>query len=129
MYQLTNSSTVIRLLDGTLIPEDPDNRDYAAYLAWLKDGGVPKPAEALPVPVVKQVTAAQGGIALIRAGLMDVVLAAVNSPETPAQVKWAFEKAQDWHIDSPAFSYLADKAGIEAASRKRLFEDAANIEV
>jgi hypothetical protein len=41
-YQLTSTETVIRE-DGVNIPADPANRDYAEYLAWVDDGGVPDP--------------------------------------------------------------------------------------
>jgi len=49
-YKLTNEPNVIvRLTDGAHIPADPNNRDYADYLAWLDAGGVTE--EANPVPV------------------------------------------------------------------------------
>ncbi|MNY34137.1 hypothetical protein D3C86_1684540 [compost metagenome] len=60
---------------------------------------------------------------------MDAVLEAANAPDTPAEVKWAFEKAQDWDIDSPAFNYLAQKAGIGDALKQQLFAEAVSIEV
>ena len=51
-YQLTaTDSTVIRTEDGACIPNDPANRDWVEYQAWLKDGGVPDPyVEPEPVP-------------------------------------------------------------------------------
>ena len=39
-----NSSIVIRVEDGVEIPNDPQNRDYAAYLEWLAAGNTPEPA-------------------------------------------------------------------------------------
>jgi hypothetical protein len=43
-YQLTaTESSVIRTEDGACIPNDPANRDYAEYLQWVEDGGVPDP--------------------------------------------------------------------------------------
>ena len=42
-YQLTDTDTVIRTRDGACIPNDPDNRDWIEYQAWLADGGVPDP--------------------------------------------------------------------------------------
>ncbi len=43
---LINSSTcVIRTADNAFIPFDPDNRDYADYLAWLAEGNTPEAAE------------------------------------------------------------------------------------
>ena len=34
-----------RLSDNAFIPMDPDNRDYAEYLAWLAEGNQPLPAD------------------------------------------------------------------------------------
>ena len=51
MYKIINNSnntaiSVQRLSDNASIPFDPDNTDYQAYLAWLKQGNVPLlPAE------------------------------------------------------------------------------------
>lgn len=41
MYRKTkNGFGIVRLADGAIIPEDPDNVDYAAYLAWADQGNV-----------------------------------------------------------------------------------------
>ena len=34
-----------RIDDNTIIPFDPDNTDYQAYLAWVSEGNEPTPAE------------------------------------------------------------------------------------
>ena len=50
-YQLTQPAepcAVIRTLDGASIPPDPANRDYAEYLTWKDNGGVPDP---MPPPI------------------------------------------------------------------------------
>lgn len=47
-YKLTWYGWILRLLDNTYIPPDPDNMDYVAYLAWLDAGGAPEPADPAP---------------------------------------------------------------------------------
>ncbi len=34
-----------RLPDNTIIPFNPDNTDYQAYLKWLDEGNTPEPAD------------------------------------------------------------------------------------
>jgi hypothetical protein len=43
MYQLTDSSSILRLEDNALIPADEINADYVIYLQWLAEGNEPKP--------------------------------------------------------------------------------------
>lgn len=47
MYKTVNENMVKRLADNAFIPFDPDNRDYAEYLAWLALGNTPLPADEL----------------------------------------------------------------------------------
>ena len=50
MYQLTQTTHLIRTADGVIIPADPRNTDYQQYLAWLAAGNTPKPADPPPAP-------------------------------------------------------------------------------
>jgi len=44
-FDNTIANCVRRLVDGAIIPFDPDNTDYQEYLKWLAEGGVPEPAD------------------------------------------------------------------------------------
>ena len=48
-YQLTSSTSIIRLSDNAYIPASSDNRDYREYQEWLAKGNTPLPAPA-PAP-------------------------------------------------------------------------------
>lgn len=50
-YQLTtNEHIILRVADNAHIPDDPANRDYQEYLAWLAMGNTPDPAPLPPTP-------------------------------------------------------------------------------
>jgi hypothetical protein len=39
-------NAVLRLSDNACIPFDPANTDYAEYLKWVAEGGVPLPPDS-----------------------------------------------------------------------------------
>jgi len=53
MYQQVYSDTekkvstfhIRRLSDGGIVPFDPANTDYQAYLKWVAEGNTPEPAD------------------------------------------------------------------------------------
>lgn len=49
MYKLTRHGFIIRLADGAEIPPDTNNADYQRYLADLRRGIEPTPADPAPV--------------------------------------------------------------------------------
>ena len=49
-YQLTTSTSILRLADNAFIPPDPANTDYREYLEWVEAGNTPKPAPIVEPP-------------------------------------------------------------------------------
>jgi hypothetical protein len=50
MTYILHPTCVARVSDNTLIPFDPNNTDYQAYLAWVAEGNTPDPAPEPPAP-------------------------------------------------------------------------------
>jgi hypothetical protein len=63
-YQLTTGDTILRLADNAFIPPDPANTDYAAYLEWVEQGGIPEPAPMVepPTPLTPTEKLARSGL-------------------------------------------------------------------
>lgn len=49
MYQLTETTSILRLADNALIPAEPSSIDYQEYLDWVSQGNEPLPYEPQPV--------------------------------------------------------------------------------
>jgi len=82
-YKLFNSryqAFIVDIEKNSYIPIDSANSDYQKYLAWLSEGNTPEPADIPPV-VIPTLTMRQARLALLDAGLLDEVEAAITTPE------------------------------------------------
>ena len=125
MYKLTTSTNIIRIADGAYIPEERANTDYAAYLTWISAGNTPDSAD--PV-VITSVSMRQARLALLSAGLLDDVDAAIAAISDPierktAEIEW--EYAQEVHRDHQWVLNLAGALSLDAAGIDALFNQAA----
>ena len=129
-YRLTATASVLRS-DGVVIPDDKGNADREEYALWLAAGHVPEvyvaPAvERLPVD---RVTMRQARLALLGAGLLSQVeaaLAALPEPaRTAAKIEW--EYSQEVHRHRGFVLELAGALKLKDADLNALFEQAAKL--
>jgi len=75
MYKLTETNSILRIADGAQIPCDPDNSDYARYLAWLDEGNEPQSCfteeelaakAAIPARILRDAELARSDIQLLK---------------------------------------------------------------
>ena len=89
-YRLTSTSHVMRNSDGADIPDEPENRDFKVYQAWLAAGGVPDPY--VP-PVVPQSVLSQDLMAQFTVAEFTAIKAAVATNDAFGLL-WASLQAQ-----------------------------------
>ena len=82
MYRLTESDSIIKIMDGGCdisIPADMGNKLYVEYLAWLAAGNTPLPYEPQPVDLKAQarldLAASDGDMARIAEDLIAALIA------------------------------------------------------
>lgn len=85
----------------------------------------PPPPEPQPDPVPEMISRFQARAALMAAGLLDQVEAAVSGADDFTRLAWA--EATEWRRDSPTLAVLAGGLGLDAAAVDDLFRAAAQI--
>jgi hypothetical protein len=127
MYQITNSTTIIRIADGGWIPPDPANTDYQQYLAWLAEGNTPDPYIPPPPPIPATVTRFQALAVLAAGGYLDTVRTYINTLDQNNVQRLAWENATDWERTSPTLNALATMLGLTDTEVDDLFIAASQV--
>lgn len=110
MYKLTQTpNKVIRLADGLWISSAQDE-DWKAFQQWLADGGVPLPADPLPV-IIREIDARRLRLALLQLGYLSAVAAAITSLGEKAIIDW--EYATTIKEDYPIVTALASNLDLD----------------
>jgi len=101
IYQLGQNGIVIRLLDGAIIPNDPHNTDYAAYLAWVAAGNTASPAPAL---TLAQAQAAQ--ISTVTAACAAAIVAGFASSALGAEHSYPSQMTDQQNLSASVLASL-----------------------
>ena len=127
MFMILPNDLIQRIDDGAVIPNDLNNPDYVEYLDWIASGN--EPLQVIIDITVSVVTMRQARLALLQAGLLPTIEAAIDSMESPAKeaarIEW--EYAQELRIDHPLVVSLTAAIGMTGEQLSDLFTAAAAI--
>ena len=124
MYKL-NQNSIIRLADNAYIPNDERNTDYQAYLAWVSEGNAPLPADVTTSVIPSIVSMRQARLALLQAGLLSTVNAAIAAGGDADKIEW--EYAADVDRNSPLVQNMKAGLNLSDADLDNLFTLAASL--
>lgn len=123
MYKLlNNTNTILKIADELFISAVEGNPEYQRYLAWLAEGNTPEPADIPPV-VIPTITMRQARLALLGAGLLDEIEAAITTPEN--RIWWDYSTTVE--RNHPLVCSVLDSLGKSAGEIDALFVEAAGL--
>jgi hypothetical protein len=90
-YKLIHNSTnILRLSDGAIIPADFENGDYKTYLFWCSENNTPEPADIGTSDVSQSVSPVQARRAIIQAGLKQQVDDYIAAASDEVKLWWEY---------------------------------------
>lgn len=118
-YTDATNTVVFRTLENGMM----ESCLVSAIAEWLSEGNTPDPADPIIIPVPTTVTMAQAQLALLAAGHLDDVEAAVTQMPREAQILW--RKANTVVRGDALLIQLAAFLGLDDAALDDLFTKAA----
>lgn len=123
MYQLTPHGSIRRISDNACIPIAYDNSDYAEYQVWIAAGNSPRPIDPPAPTKIIYVSMRQSRLALLGAGLLASVNAAIAAMPgvegEAARIEW--EYATEVRRESSLVVGLSAALGLTGAQMDDLF--------
>ena len=117
---LTKLDYVLRINGNEHAYIHQDSPDYQQYLAWLEEGNTPEPAD-IPPAIIPTLTMRQARLALLGAGLLDEVEAAITTPEN--RIWWDYSTTVE--RSHPLVNSVLAALGKTAAEIDSMFIEAA----
>lgn len=127
MFKRTQTDSIFRPSDNTLIPADSANTDYQQYLQWLSEGNTPAPPDVIHTPGGRVVSRFQAHAALLQAGLLDEIEAFMGLPETDAFTRLTWRTVQEFNRTSPMVESIGTLFGLTTEQLDDLFVFASTI--
>ena len=101
MYKFINSNCIRRISDGAIIPVADGNMDYEEVKQWIGQGNTVEAAAPVIPPRITKVTMRQARLALLGAGKLSMVDAAIASMPEPqksaAHIEWEYSNEVQRH--------------------------------
>lgn len=127
MFKINTFDDSIHFEDGRVLFPPYSSVDYQEYADWVISGNSPEVYYEEYATVPEKVSRFQARAALLDSNLLDSVTSIMQSPQTPAIVKLAWEDAQEFRRDSPTVMMLGNLLGLNDAQLDELFIKAESI--
>lgn len=129
MYKYLSPTTILRLADGACIPAADGNSDYEECKRWIAFGNVVQAADPYVAPRITKVTMRQARLALLGAGYLPTINAAIaampGAQGEAARIEW--EYSQEVQRDRGLVLSLGTSLGLTNVQLDELFTAAAAI--
>lgn len=128
VHGYTEDGCINATIDGIhiIVPNVPSNRHRKMISEWEAQGNTIPAYEAPSTPLPTVVSMRRARLAMLQAGILDNVTAAVEQAGAAAQIEW--EYAVEIRRDHPLIATLASGLGMSDNDIDALFEAAAAIE-
>lgn len=129
MYKFINSNCIRRISDGAIIPVADGNMDYEEVKQWIAQGNTVEAADPVIPPRITKVTMRQARLALLSAGYLSAINAAIanmtGAQGDAARIEW--EYSQEVQRDRGLVLSLGASLGLTTEQLDSLFVAAAAI--